>query len=283
MQVYLYAKSGHTVGLEATKRCAAIANALKEFDPILCTSDFRAGAFAKDLLGIRRYVNIDVIRNLHNIMEKRDILIYDTPEINDNMKKDMTDFCTLVYGIDDEIKGIIVDSSIYNKTDNTNLNKLDKTIFFGDDDYNNIFLEMTKQSEKQEINMLMGHYFFLGNEKVFSNYFSNVIDEEEYVQTIKNSKYFLTASLQSALESLACGNFPVLFKRFDKNYDEELITNLNIPVIKGDNLKQLIENFSVIINNYPNINNFNIISFDETVKNVKEKIDLYNKLMNNTQ
>ena len=283
MQVYLYAKSGHTVGLEATKRCAAIANALKEFDPILCTSDFRAGAFAKDLLGIRRYVNIDVIRNLHNIMEKRDILIYDTPEINDNMKKDMTDFCTLVYGIDDEIKGIIVDSSIYNKTDNANLNKLDKTIFFGDDDYNNIFLEMTKQSEKQEINMLMGHYFFLGNEKVFSNYFSNVIDEEEYVQTIKNSKYLLTASLQSALESLACGNFPVLFKRFDKNYDEELITNLNIPVIKGDNLKQLIENFSVIINNYPNINNFNIISFDAIVKNVKEKIDLYNKLMNNTQ
>ena len=283
MQVYLYAKSGHTIGLEATKRCAAIANALKEFDPILCTSDFRAGAFAKDLLGIRRYVNIDVIRNLHNIMEKRDILIYDTPEINDNMKKDMTDFCTLVYGIDDEIKGIIVDSSIYNKTDNTNLNKLDKTIFFGDDDYNNIFLEMAKESEKQEINMLMGHYFFLGNEKVFSNYFSNVIDEEEYVQTIKNSKYLLTASLQSALESLACGNFPVLFKRFDKNYDEELITNLNIPVIKGDNLKQLIENFSVIINNYPNINNFNIISFDDIVKNVKEKIDLYNKLMNNTQ
>ena len=283
MQVYLYAKSGHTIGLEATKRCAAIANALKEFDPILCTSDFRAGAFAKDLLGIRRYVNIDVIRNLHNIMEKRDILIYDTPEINDNMKKDMTDFCTLVYGIDDEIKGIIVDSSIYNKTDNTNLNKLDKTIFFGDDDYNNIFLEMAKQSEKQEINMLMGHYFFLGNEKVFLDYFSNVIDEEEYVQTIKNSKYLLTASLQSALESLACGNFPVLFKRFDKNYDEELITNLNIPVIKGDNLKQLIENFSVIINNYPNINNFNIISFDTIVKNVKEKIDLYNKLMNNTQ
>ena len=283
MQVYLYAKSGHTIGLEATKRCAAIANALKEFDPILCTSDFRAGAFAKDLLGIRRYVNIDVIRNLHNIMEKRDILIYDTPEINDNMKKDMTAFCTLVYGIDDEIKGIIVDSSIYNKTDNANLNKLDKTIFFGDDDYNNIFLEMAKQSEKQEINMLMGHYFFLGNEKVFLDYFSNVIDEEEYVQTIKNSKYLLTASLQSALESLACGNFPVLFKRFDKNYDEELITNLNIPVIKGDNLKQLFENFSVIINNYPNINNFNIISFDTIVKNVKEKIDLYNKLMDNTQ
>ncbi len=40
MKVYLYAKSGHTVGLEATKRCATIANALKVFEPILCTSDF---------------------------------------------------------------------------------------------------------------------------------------------------------------------------------------------------------------------------------------------------
>ena len=60
MKVYLYAKSGHTVGLEATKRCATIANALKVFEPILCTSDFRAGAFAKDNLGVKKYVNIDV-------------------------------------------------------------------------------------------------------------------------------------------------------------------------------------------------------------------------------
>ena len=115
MQVYLYAKSGHTIGLEATKRCAAIANVLKEFDPILCTSDFRAGTFAKDLLGVRRYVNIDVVRNLTNIMEKRDILIYDTPEANDDMKKDMKEFCTLVYGIDNEIKGIVVDPGLCNR------------------------------------------------------------------------------------------------------------------------------------------------------------------------
>ncbi|MDZ7817949.1 MAG: hypothetical protein U5K55_04730 [Aliarcobacter sp.] len=194
MQVYLYAKSGHTVGLEATKRCAAIANALKEFDPILCTSDFRAGAFAKDLLGVRRYVNIDVVRNLTNIMEKRDILIYDTPEANEEMKKDMKEFCTLVYGIGEEIQEVVVDTSIYNKIENPSL---EKTIFFGDDDYNNLFLEMAKESNKFEINLLMGHYFFLGNEKVFTNHFSNVIDEEEYVQTIQNSKYLLTASLTS--------------------------------------------------------------------------------------
>jgi hypothetical protein len=275
MQVYLYAKSGHTIGLEATKRCAAIANVLKEFDPILCTSDFRAGAFAKDLLGIRRYVNIDVVRNLHNIMQKRDILVYDTPEANEDMKKDMKEFCTLVYGIDNEIQGIVVDTSIYTKQENP---KLEKTIFFGDDDYYNLFLKLLEESGKFNINLLIGHYFFLGNEKIFNNHFSNVIDEEEYVQTIKDSKYLLTASLQTALESLACGNKPVLFRREDKIYDEKLIEELNLPIIEASSLEELLEKFDLSINEYPIISNFNIVNLENIKKEIKEKIDLYNKL-----
>ena len=103
MQLYFYAKSGHTVGLEETKRCSAIANQLKEFNPILCTSDFRAGAFAKDNFGIKKYVNIDVVRNLHNIMQKGDILIYDTPEVNEVKKEEMKEYCSLLYGINDEL------------------------------------------------------------------------------------------------------------------------------------------------------------------------------------
>lgn len=275
MQVYLYAKSGHTIGLDATKRCAAIANALKEFDPILCTSDFRAGAFAKDNLGVKKYVNIDVLRNLHNIMQRRDILIYDTPEANDEMKKDMKEFCSLLYGIGDELNGIIVDESIYKNIPNP---KLEKTIFFGDDDYNNLFLEIIKDSEKFDINLLMGHYFFLGNEKIFINHFSNVIDEEEYVQTIQNSKYLLTTSLQTALESLACGNYPVLFKRIDKEYDEILIQQLNLPVIESTSLKELVNQFDIVIKNYPIISNFEILKLDTIVLEIKEKIELFRKL-----
>lgn len=275
MQVYLYAKSGHTIGLDATKRCAAIANALKEFDPILCTSDFRAGAFAKDNLGVKKYVNIDVLRNLHNIMQRRDILIYDTPEANDEMKKDMKEFCSLLYGIGDELNGIIVDESIYKNIPNP---KLEKTIFFGDDDYNNLFLEIIKDSEKFDINLLMGHYFFLGNEKIFINHFSNVIDEEEYVQTIQNSKYLLTTSLQTALESLACGNYPVLFKRIDKEYDEILIQQLNLPVIESTSLKELVNQFDIVIKNYPIISNFEILKLDTIVLEIKEKIGLFRKL-----
>jgi hypothetical protein len=277
MQVYLYAKSGHTVGLDATKRCAAIANALKEFEPILCTSDFRAGAFAKDNLGVKKYVNIDVIRNFHNIMQRKDILIYETSEANEHMKEEMKEFCTLLYEIGVELDGIIVDESIYFK----NLNPiLDKTIFFGDDDYNNLFLEMVKEFEKFDINLLMGHYFFLGNEKIFSNHFINVIDEEEYVQTIQNSKYLLTASLQTAFESLSCGNKPVLFKRVDKEYDEDMILKLNLPCVKTSNLEEMIQEFELIIKNYPIITNFEIKNLDTMVLQIKQNIELFKKLIN---
>jgi hypothetical protein len=273
MQIYLYAKSGHTIGLEATKRCAAIANLLKEFNPILCTSDFRAGAFAKDNLEIKKYVNIDVIRNLPNIMQRKDILIYDSNETNEEMRKEMEEFCSLLYEIKND--DIIVDTTLYKKSENS---IFEKTLFFGDDDYNNLLLDLLKDSKKFDLNLLMGHYFFLGNEKIFQNHFSNVIDEEEYVQTIQNSKYLLTSSIQTAYESLSCGNFPVLFKREDKSYNDKLISKLNIPVIKYSNIDELINNFESTIKDYPTITNFEIKKLDDMILEVREKIALFNKL-----
>lgn len=274
MQVYFYAKSGHAIGLEGAKRCAAIANELKEFDPVLCTSDFRAGAFAKDLLGIRRYVNIDVVRNLHNIMQKRDILLYNTDETNELMKEGMSEFCSLVYNLE-ELSEIIVDKELYSKVKNPNI---EKAIFFGDDDYNELFLQGVKESSKHDITLLMGHYFFLGNEKVFTQHFNEVIDEEEYVETIQNSKYLLTASLQTALESISCGNSPVLFKREDKAYNEELINKLNIPVIEAKSIDDTISEFEDIIKSYPTIENFEIYDISDVKNEISEKIEAYKKL-----
>ena len=278
MQVYLYAKSGHAIGLEATKRCAAIANALKEFDPILCTSDFRAGAFSKDLLGIKKYVNIDVVRNLYNIMEKRDILIFDTDETNDFMQNDMKEFCTLLYSVQNDISKIVVDETIYTKVENPSIEKL---MFFGDDDYNNLFLEGIKRVQSLDMDLLMGHYFFLGNEKIFKSYFNNVIDEEEYVESIQNAKYLLTASLQTTLESISCGNKPVLFKREDKIYDEDLIKDLNIPVINSNDFNEIERKFEEITKDYPEIKNFNNANLENITNTIKVEIAEYNRLIGN--
>ena len=122
MQVYFYAKSGHGVGLDATKRCSAVATVLKDLDPVLCTSDFRAGAYAKELFDVKKYVNIDVVRNLSNIMQRKDILIYDTDETNELMENGMNEFCSLVFNLK-EISDIIVDTSIYTKNDNPSIEK----------------------------------------------------------------------------------------------------------------------------------------------------------------
>lgn len=275
MQVYLYAKSGHTVGLEATKRCAIIANVLKNFNPILCTSDFRAGAFAKEHLGVKKYVNVDVLRNLTNLMQRNDILIYESEEENEQMQQEIKDFCSLSYKIGVDIQKPIVDSSIYSKITNPSI---EKTLFFGDDDYENLLIEMTKDSKKFDLSLLMGHYFFLGNEKIFKNNFTNVIDEEEYVQTIQNSKYLLTSSLQTAFESLACGNKPVLFQRRDKQLDYELINKFSLPVIEYSDFEDLINKFENLIKNYPNINFNEFYKYENIILEIEEKIELFNKL-----
>ena len=117
----------------------------------------------------------------------------------------------------------------------------------------------------------------------YSNFYTHkkklIIDEEEYVQTIQNSKYLLTASLQTALESLSCGNKPVLFRRIDKSYDEELIKKLNLPLIQSDNLEELINQFELIIKDYPIITNFKCTDFKIISSEIKEKIELFNKLV----
>lgn len=276
MQVYFYAKSGHAVGLDATKRCSAVATLLKDLDPVLCTSDFRAGAYAKELFDVKKYVNIDVVRNLSNIMQRKDILIYDTDETNELMQEGMNEFCSLVFNLK-EISDIIVDTSIYTKNENPSI---EKSIFFGDDDYNNLFLEQMNTDSKHDIDLLMGHYFFLGNEKVFKEHFNNVIDEEEYIETINNTKYLLTASVQSALESIACGNSPVIFKREDKQYNMELIEKLNIPCIENSTLDETISEFETIIKNYPTINNYKVANFDDIKVEITAKIEAYKKLTN---
>jgi GMP synthase PP-ATPase subunit len=207
-------------------------------------------------------------------MQRNDILIFDSKEANDDMKSEMKQFCSLLYEIGTDIKEIIVDTNLYTKVPNPSI---EKTLFFGDDDYNNLLLDMIKNSDNK-ISLLMGHYFFLGNEKIFKNHFSEVIDEEEYVSTIQNSKYLLTASLQTAFESLACGNYPVLFKRIDKEYNDELISKYNIPVINYTNINDLIENFENLIKDYPLINNFEITSLDNVISEIKQKIELFNKL-----
>ena len=270
MKLYLYAKSGHSIGLDATRRCAAIASALQQFDPILCTTDFRAGAYAKEELGIKKYVSVDVLSNLPNIMERGDMLIYESDEASDFMEKHMQEFCSLLYKVGKDIPQTIINSALFNTQNHTTKNE--KAFFFGDDDYNNSLLQLCENETQQELPLQLGHYFFLGNNKKLAPYFSAILEEEEYIDTINTTKYLLSGSVNACLESVASGNYPVLFLREDKSYENiELIEKMNIPIVAGNTLGEIIENFNQVIENYPEITSFENANL-ENVFNAIEKM-----------
>lgn len=277
MKVYLYAKSGHSVGLEATRICAAISNELKEFDPILCTCDFRAGAYAKDELGIKKYVSVDVLSNLPNMLRRGDILIYDTDEASDFMENHMEDFCTHLYKVGSDIPASFINTELFNPQENQNIQK---AFYFGDDDYNDRLLDICKNQKKHDIVLQMGHYFFLGNEKNLINHFEELREDEEYVNTICNSKFLLTTSLNSVYESIACGNKPVLLKREDKIYNEAEIKALNIPTIELSSLDEIIDLFNKHCENYPKISVVKNFDLSAIKNDIKKSVLQYNKLNN---
>lgn len=279
MKIYIYAKSGHNHELNAVRRCSVIEKALQEFDPLLCPGDFRAGAYAKDMLGIKKYVSMDVIENLPNMMQRGDILIFDSDEPSEKMLSHMKDFCTLLYEFGKDIPYTLIDTTIYNKQ---NANQKDeKVLFYGDNDYSNILIPSCENMQKQDIKLLMGHYFFLGNEKKLAPYFSDIIDEEEYVEIIQNTKYLLSGNENACLESLSCGNSPVLFLRDDIEYKYlDKIKELNIPIIVHKNLEDTISEFNQLIQNYPQTQSFENYDISKIVQEISSKIDFFKKINN---
>jgi hypothetical protein len=277
MQLYIYAKSGHAFGLENVRRASALCNLLKECDPILCTADYRAATFAKQCLDVNKGVGIDIIGNLPNVMERGDILIYDdSKEASDTMTLHMKEFCKQLYKVGTDIPFEIVDERFLSKSDT----KYEKALFFADDDYSEWFFNLTKNGNKQDIPLLWGHYFFFKNEDKFSEFFDEIIEEDEYIDTIKSTKYLLTSSVHSCIESAKCGNLPVYFRRLDKESIEniELLEKYNIPIIDTndmDNLDDIIKQFDKTIKNYPELKEIKSFDISQIKGNINKILKVF--------
>jgi len=268
MQLYLYAKSGHNFGLENVRRVSALHNMLLDCDPILCTADYRAATFAKAELGVGKGVGVDVIGNLPHVMERGDMLIYDdSGEASDTMQEHMQAFSRNLYKVGKEIPFDVVDERYFDKVES----KREKVIFFSDDDYANWFFDLALKSKKQDLPLILGHYFFLGNEDKLVSHFSEIIEEEDYIDTVKETKYLLTSSVHTCMESIASGNSPVYFKRYDKENIEnlDLLEKYNVPIIEEESLEKIVEKFEDIITSYPQLNEmekFDISSIHEEIQ-----------------
>ena len=276
MQLYIYAKSGHSFGLENIRRASALHNMLEKSDPILCSADYRAATFAKTELGVKKGVGVDVIGNMPNVMERGDMLIYDdSNEASPTMQAHMKEFCTHLYKVGTDIPFDIVDETFFEEIEKTN----EKAIFFADDDYAEWFFKLIQTGSKQDIPLIWGHYFFFKNESKIASYFSEVVEEDRYIDTVKSTKYLLTASVHTCLESLASGNHPVFFHRGDKPVEHrDLLEKYNIPIIqKVETMEELMKSFEQIVQNYPSLNpikKFDITKIKNEIEDTIKKFEM---------
>ena len=276
MQLYIYAKSGHNFGLENVRRASALCNMLQSCDPILCTADYRAATFAKQELGISKGIGIDIIGNLPNVMQRGDMLIYDdSGEASSTMQDHMKEFCTKLYKVGTDIPYEVVDPIFFEKTES----KYQQAIFFADDDYDNWFLDFCKTDTPYNIPLVWGHYFFLGNEDKFNQYFTTVFEEDSYVDIIKETKYLLTSSVHTALESLSSGNKPIFFKRATKeNQNIDLLEKYNIPVVEVSNMAELLEKSKEIIEKYPTLKEIQQFDIKQIEAEISKTLKLFEKI-----
>lgn len=265
MRVYYYINTGHRVGLDRLRRSAPIIKALEEMgvDITMLTNDFRAGEYAKEQFGIKKYVNVDVVRNIANIALPHDVLIFDSQEESRTMYRSMASYFHKFIRISDDpddfaSKDEILLSSMKEIGNAPQVDVVDPryfednedhnggiVYFWGDDDYEQKLLELSDVFEGLDVILLEGYYFFMQYGSELSNKFKSVEESEDYDYILKRADKFITSSPQSALEALAAGSNPIYLKKsgvsdiWDRKMEE-----YGIPVILEFNNKLIKEKIS---------------------------------------
>ena len=256
MRLFYYVHTGHRIGLDRFRRAATIIRALGDVDITLLTSDFRIAQEARHF-GIKRAVGIDVVRNIPQIAHHGDKIIFDSDELNPVMHEDMVNFFSTFIRVSDDpdavqrkgellispylegegiCRGVAVDDRYFEKSEKS----IEKSLFFGDDDYEEDLLAHVEMFSELEADLIVGFYFFLDYEAKLAPSFKTAYEFEDYDEVIQSSKIFVTSSPQAVLENLASGGRPVYVQRPDYVRDFiPLFESLNIPIIEGFDKERL--------------------------------------------
>ncbi len=250
VRIFYYVHTGHRVGLDRFRRAAAIINSLGDVDITVLTSDFRIAHEAKDY-GLTDIVGIDVIRNIPQIAQHGDKIIFDSDEHNSNILDDMTKFFSTFIRISDNpdekkhpkeflispylegekiCKATVVADEYFGSFEKN----IDRCFFFGDDDYEKDLEKNLDMFSPYEFDLGLGFYYFLDYEQSISEAFVKTYEFEEYKSMIKSTKLFLSSSPQAVLENIASGGRAIYLQRADYPRDHlKLFELLDIPIIDG--------------------------------------------------
>ena len=262
MKVYYYAFTGHKYGLDRVKRAVVILNKLREngVETMLLVNDFRAGLVAKDL-GVLESVTIEGIQDIDDIAQVGDSVIIDSPEDDHGrLVKYCSDFKTVfrfaetdedksIHGevmlsIDcdneDCISSVIVDDVYFEEHE-----KEDRTLFFlSDSDADKMILNNADFFKELNMELLLGHYFYVKYEDDLAKIFKTLHEPEEYMELICSSKRVVTASVQTAIESKVAGAEVIFINLKELIYKEKKLLSLlgiiSISNFNSDKFKQII-------------------------------------------
>lgn len=266
MRYFYYVHTGHRIGLDRFHRAAAILNQLQDLDITLLCSDFRIASEARNY-GIKKAVGIDLVRNIPQIAQHGDKIIFDSAELNPTMLEDMTRFFSTFIRISDDpsdtkhpdeflispylegegiCKGTIVAGRYYEPLPKT----IPMALFFGDDDYEKDLEAHQEMFTPLNMELLMGFYHFLGYENSLKGSFSAIHESEEYDEVIRRTDVLISASPQAVLQNLAGGGNPIYLQRPDYPRDFiPLFKSLSIPIAEGFDYDQLMQAISATVSN----------------------------------
>ena len=232
MKIYYYVNTGHRVGLDRLRRSAPVVAALQEMgiEVTLLTNDFRAGEYAKEEWGIRKYVSVDVVRNIANLATPSDFLVFDSEEESRAMWEEMADYFRGFIRFSDDPDDFVTKETaiVSSMKEGERIRKADivdpryfespghdlgNVYFWGDDDYEKRLLDFADAFEGLDVALLEGYYFFVQYGDELGKKFARVEESEAYDDVLKGATRFLTSSPQSALEALVAGSAPIYIQK----------------------------------------------------------------------
>jgi len=261
--LYYYAYTGHKVGLERARRGAALIQKFSEagVKMQLLLNDFRAGVALKEH-GIREYVTIETIQDIDAIAQMGDSIIIDSNEDDHGrLVKYVSDFdhvCRFAHDEEDQSvhgeglfrvgcsddsceEAMIIDDVYFEKRD-----KKERLLFFlRDYDHDKTILGNEEFFNSFEMELLLGHYFFVKYEDDLAKLFSCLHEPEEYTELLTQSSTVITASSQAALEARASGARVIFIQTGeDSLYPIDVLHLYGIETVKGFDVEVLKETLS---------------------------------------
>ena len=288
MAFYYYACSGHKFGLDGVRRAAALIRALENegIEMELLVSDFRAGLAAREL-GVEGAVNIETILDVNAVAQRGDIVILDTPEDPKCLQQYAEEFGRLFYvteacGVDSQHGEILlmpvckeearcIETPLVDHIYGDPLPKEERTLFvWGDADYDKELLSHREFFEELEMELMLGHYFFVKYEEDLAQIFDRLHEPETYGDILRSSSRVVTASAQTALEASASGAEVIYMKSKEASACLlEQLASYDIKIIDKFNKQKYLDALKVCQSDQKAVKKIDIVS-----KNIIRRFNL---------